>query len=74
MKFNHSTSEFNLEYEVLEDNMEVPTVIYFNKQLRYKKGVDYEVSEGATATFEGNYMHIVKKEKGTVSVKLSPKQ
>ena len=75
MKFNNSTSEFTLEYEVLEDNMQAPTVIYLNKELRYLKGVEYEVSEGATVSFEGdNYMLIEKKEKGSVSVKLSPKK
>lgn len=75
MKFDNATSEFTLEYEVLEDNVEVPTIVYFNKELRYKKGVDYEVSEGASVTLEGdNYLHIVKKEKGTVSLKLAPKK
>ena len=75
MNFNHTSSAFKLEYDVLEENIGVPTIIYYNKELRYSKGVEFIVSDYANLTFVGdNYIHIEYSKKGTVSFMMSPRK
>ena len=74
MSFDHSTSSFQLEYEVLEENMGAPTVIYFNQKLRYSDGFEYTVSEGAEVVVEENLIEIWKGTKGGVKFTLDKKK
>ena len=73
MKFDNSTSSFLLEYEVLTENMQAPTLIYFNEKLRYENGFNYAVSDGAEVVVRHNLIEIWKSTKGEVSFTLNKK-
>ena len=73
MKFDNSTSSFLLQYEVLTENMQAPTLIYFNEKLRYANGFNYTVSDGAEVVVRQNSIEIWKSTKGEVTFTLNKK-